>query len=416
MNKFLLTIFLLISISSASFSQVQQNKSAQHWADSVFNTLNDDQRIAQLMVLRESSFTKDGPVYYDSLITDAITKYNIGGIVLFQGTPVKQANFINYFQSIAKTPLMVCIDGEWGLGMRLDSVIPLNHQMMLGAVNDISIVAAYGKLVGEQCKREGIQVNFAPVVDINNNPDNPVINDRSFGENKYKVARYGVAYMKAMQAEGVLACAKHFPGHGDVSVDSHLDLPVINKSMKQLDSLELYPFEQMFKAGVGSVMIAHLYIPAIDTTVNTATSLSKKNVTGLLRNKLHFQGLTFTDALGMKGVAKFFPGGRIAAQSLIAGNDMLCLPEDVATSIAKIKEAIDSNKLSWNDVYAKCKKVLEYKYMYGVANVKPENTENLTNDLNAGVNDMKKLVAENAITVLSKKDKQFFSIEYFEYK
>ena len=282
--------------------------------------------------------------------------------------------------------------------------------MMLGAVRDSSIISAYGKLVGAQCKREGIQVNFAPVVDINNNPDNPVINDRSFGEDKYKVARYGVAYMRGMQDEGVLACAKHFPGHGDVSVDSHFDLPVINKSMQQLDSLELYPFEQMFAAGVGSVMIAHLYIPAIDTTANTATSLSKKNVTGLLRDQLNFQGLTFTDALDMKGVAKFFPGGEIAAQSLIAGNDILCLPADVPASIAKIKEAIENKKLSWDDVYAKCKKVLEYKYVYGVANVKPVNTENLTNDLNAGINDMKKLVAENAITVLSNKDKNFFPL------
>ncbi|MEO8860891.1 MAG: glycoside hydrolase family 3 N-terminal domain-containing protein [Ginsengibacter sp.] len=413
MNKSSLTTFFFLLICLSSFSQSVSKINAQHWVDSVFQSLNDDQRIAQLMVLRESSFTKDGPVFYDSLIVDNILKYNIGGIVLFQGGPVKQANFINYFQSIAKTPLMVCIDGEWGLGMRQDSVIPLNHQMMLGAVNDTSIIAAYGKLVGLQCRREGIQVNFAPVVDINNNPDNPVINDRSFGEDKYKVARYGVTYMKAMQHEGVLACAKHFPGHGDVSVDSHLDLPVINKSMQQLDSLELYPFEQMFAAGVGSVMIAHLYIPAIDTTANTATSLSKKNVTGLLRNKLHFEGLTFTDALGMKGVAKYFPGGQIAAQSLIAGNDMLCLPEDVASSIAKIKEAIDSNKLSWNDVYEKCKKVLEYKYLYGVANVKPIDTTNLTLDLNTGVNDIKKLVADNAITVLNKKDEQFFPLNSF---
>ena len=410
MNKLLLTIFLLVAIPIEIFSQVQQNIYAQHWADSVFATLTDDERIAQLMVLRESEITKDGIVFYDSAITEAIQKYNIGGIVLFQGGPVKQANFINYFQSIAKTPLMVCIDAEWGLGMRMDSVTPLNHQMMLGAVRDSSIISAYGKLVGAQCKREGIQVNFAPVVDINNNPDNPVINDRSFGEDKYKVARYGVAYMRGMQDEGVLACAKHFPGHGDVSVDSHLDLPVINKSMQQLDSLELYPFEQMFAAGVGSVMIAHLYIPAIDTTANTATSLSKKNVTGLLREQLNFQGLTFTDALGMKGVAKFFPGGEIAAQSLIAGNDILCLPADVPASIAKIKEAIENKKLSWDDVYAKCKKVLEYKYVYGVAKVKPVTTDNLINDLNTGINDMKKMVAENAITVLSKKDKNFFPL------
>ncbi len=412
------SIFLILSILFFTNVSAQKNinPAAQHWADSVFNTLNDDERIAQLMVLRESAITKDGVVIYDSLITDAIKKYNIGGIVLFQGSPVKQANFINYFQSIAKTPLLVCIDAEWGLGMRQDSVTPLNHQMMLGAVQDSSIIYAYGKLVGAQCKREGIHVNFAPVVDINNNPDNPVINDRSFGEDKYKVARYGVAYMKGMQDEGVLACAKHFPGHGDVSVDSHFDLPVINKSMKQLDSLELYPFEKMFAAGVGSVMIAHLYIPAIDSTANTATSLSKKNVTGLLRNQLNYQGLTFTDALDMKGVAKFFPGGDIAAQSLIAGNDMLCLPAEVPVSIAKIKEAIDNKQLSWDDVYAKCKKVLEYKYEYGVANEKPVNTDNLTNDLNKGIDDMKKLVAENAITILNNKDSAFFPLSPFNKK
>ena len=375
MIKLLLTIFLLSFSRLVSFSQIHPTPEAQRWTDSVFNSLSDDERITQLMVLRESEITKNGVLIYDSAITDAIKRYNIGGIVLFQGGPVTQANLINTFQSIAKTPLMVCIDAEWGLGMRQDSVIPLNHQMMLGAVQDPAIISGYGKLVGRQCKREGIQVNFAPVVDVNNNPNNPVINDRSFGEDKYKVATYGVAYMKGMQDEGVLACAKHFPGHGDVSVDSHLDLPVINKSMAQLDSLELYPFEQMFSAGVGSVMIAHLYIPAIDTTANTATSLSKKNVTGLLRNQLNYQGLTFTDALGMQGVAKFFPGGEIAAQSLIAGNDMLCLPADVPSSIAKIKAAIDSNKLSWNDIYEKCKKVLLYKYMYGVAQVKPVNTE-----------------------------------------
>lgn len=410
MIKFFPAFFILCFSHLISFSQIHPTAEAQHWSDSVFNSLSDDERITQLMVLRESEITKNGVLIYDSAITDAIKRYNIGGIVLFQGGPVTQANLINTFQSIAKTPLMVCIDAEWGLGMRQDSVIPLNHQMMLGAVQDPAIISGYGRLVGRQCKREGIQVNFAPVVDVNNNPDNPVINDRSFGEDKYKVAAYGIAYMKGMQDEGVLACAKHFPGHGDVSVDSHLDLPVINKSMAQLDSLELYPFEQMFSAGVGSVMIAHLYIPAIDTTANTATSLSKKNVTGLLRNQLNYQGLTFTDALGMQGVAKFFPGGEIAAQSLIAGNDMLCLPADVPSSIAKIRAAIDSNKLSWNDIYAKCKKVLLYKYMYGVAQAKPVNTDNLTNDLNEGVSKMKRLVSENAITVLSKKDEQFFPL------
>jgi len=406
MKKILVTFFLLTAVQFIALSQIP-NAAAKYWADSVFNSLNNDQRIAQLMVLRESSYSKDGPVYYDSAITDAIQKYNIGGICLFQGTPVKQANFINYFQSISKTPLMVCIDAEWGLGMRFDSVTPLAHQMTLGAIHDSLLVYEYGKLVGRQLKRMGIQVNYAPVVDINNNPNNPVINDRSFGEDKYKVARYGIAYMKGMQDEGILACAKHFPGHGDVSVDSHLDLPVINKSMAQLDSLELYPFKRMFDAGVGSVMIAHLYIPAIDSTPNTATSLSKKNVTGLLRDQLHFNGLTFTDALGMKGVAKFFPNGQIAAQSLIAGNDMLCLPEDIPTCIEKIKAAIDSNQLSWNDINEKCKKVLAYKYMLGLSNLQPIDTTNLANDLNNGVDKMNKIVAENSITVLNNTDATF---------
>jgi beta-glucosidase-like glycosyl hydrolase/CubicO group peptidase (beta-lactamase class C family) len=406
MKKILLTFFLFTGFKFVAFSQSSVSTS-RHWVDSVFNSLNDDQRIAQLIILRESSYTKDGPVYFDSAITEAIKKYNIGGIVLFQGTPVRQADLINYFQSIAQTPLMVCIDGEWGLGMRFDSVAPLNHQMMLGAVNDSALIYQYGKLVGRQCKRMGIHVNFAPVVDINNNPENPVINDRSFGENKYKVARYGIAYMKGMEAEGVLSCAKHFPGHGDVSVDSHFDLPVINKSLNQLNSLELYPFKKMFAAGVPSVMTAHLYVPAIDSTPNTATSLSRKAITGLLRDKLHYEGLSFTDALEMKGVAKYFPGGEIDVQSLIAGNDILDLPENVDSAIAKIREAIDSNRLSWDDIYEKCKKVLFYKYKYGMAFPKPVNIENLTTDLNEGIPEMKKLVAENAITILKNKDKRF---------
>ncbi len=215
---------------------------------------------------------------------------------------------LNALQKTAKTPILVSMDAEWGVGMRiLDSVLPLPKQMMLGAIKDESIIYKYGQVVARQCKRMGIHVNYAPVVDINNNPNNPVINDRSFGEDKYKVARFGIQYMKGMQDMGVMACAKHFPGHGDVGVDSHYDLPVINKTKEQLDSLELYPFRQIFDAGIGSAMIAHLFIPAIDNRPNRATSLSKANVTDLLRHELNFQGLTFTDALEMQGVKKFFP-------------------------------------------------------------------------------------------------------------
>ncbi len=409
MKRPLVTAFFFLFFSTL-FAQYQTTPAALRWADSVFKTLNNDERIAQLMVLRGSSISSKGIIYFDKEVNDAITKYNVGGVCLFQGPPVKQANIVNNFQRIAKTPVLICIDAEWGLGMRMDSVIPLNHQLMLGAVRDAGIVYQYGRIVGEQCKRAGIQVNYAPVVDINNNPNNPVINDRSFGEDKYKVALFGVQYMKGLQDAGVMATAKHFPGHGDVAVDSHLDLPVINKTREQLDSLELYPFREMFKAGVGAVMVAHLYIPAIDNAPNRATSISKNNVTGLLRNELGYQGLTFTDALNMQGVAKYFPGGEIAVQSVIAGNDMLCLPADVPGSIQKIKEAINKKQLTWDDIYQKCKKVLSAKYTYGLGNVMPINTNHLTQDLNSKVNDMKRLVAENAITLLNKTDEQFFPL------
>ena len=296
MKKLFVLVFLVFSLEGFT-----QNNKAAAWADSVLKTLSGDEKIAQLMVVRLSEKTATGFNYFDKKVAELVKQYNIGGVCLFQGGPQLQATTVNHLQAIAKTPILMCIDGEWGLGMRFDSILPLPRQMMLGAMQDGNILYAYGKIVGEQCKRAGIQVNYAPVVDINNNPNNPVINDRSFGEDKYKVATFGIQYMKGMQDAGTMACAKHFPGHGDVAVDSHYDLPVINKTMAELDSLELYPFRAIFKAGVGSVMIAHLAIPSIDNTPNKPTSISYKNVTELMRNQLGYQGLTFTDALGMQG-------------------------------------------------------------------------------------------------------------------
>ena len=396
------------------FVQAQnKNMAAQKWADSVYKKLSKDERIAQLMVVRLSTIDSRTKTvtFYDADVEKLIKKYNVGGICVFQGSPVKQATIINRLQAKAKTPLLMCIDAEWGVGMRLiDSVLPLPRQMMLGAMRDETIVYRYGQLVAEQCKRIGLQVNYAPVVDINNNPNNPVINDRSFGEDKYKVAAFGIQYMKGMQDAGVMACAKHFPGHGDVATDSHYDLPVINKTMAQLDSLELYPFRKIFEAGVGSVMLAHLYIPSIDTTTNRATSLSPQNINGLLRTQLNYQGLTFTDALEMQGVKKFYPDGAASVQSLIAGNDMLCLPGDVPGAIKKTKEAIKKKQLSWADIEMHCKKVLAAKYAYGLNNLQPINTTNLTADLNAAIPAMRRLVAENAITLVAKKEASFFPL------
>jgi beta-glucosidase-like glycosyl hydrolase len=226
-------------------------------------SLSPDEKIAQLIMVRLSSIDlKTRTVsYYDTTVERDIRKYNIGGICLFQGPPVKQVSLVNYFQSITKTPILMAIDGETGVGMRVDSVSPLPKMMMLGALKDSSVVYRYGKWVAEQCKQMGLQVNFAPVADINNNPDNPVINDRSFGENKYTVAKMATQYMLGMKEAGIMGSAKHFPGHGDVAVDSHLDLPVINKSRSALYTLELYPFKKLFEAGIESAMVGHLYIP-----------------------------------------------------------------------------------------------------------------------------------------------------------
>lgn len=401
---------LLFSCGIQAQSFYQSSPEAVHWVDSTFKKLTKTQRIAQLMVVRLSEKTATGVAFYDDKVENDIKKYNIGSVCLFQGSPVQQATFINRFQSIAKTPLLFCIDDETGLGMRLDSVSKFPDQITIGAANDTLLPYKIGVAIGKQCRRIGIQVSYAPVVDINNNANNPVINFRSLGQDKYKVASYGIQLMRGIQNENVMACAKHFPGHGDVAVDSHLDLPVINKSMAQLDSLELYPFRQMFAAGVGSVMIAHLSIPAIDSTPHLPTSLSQENVTGLLRNQLHYSGISFTDALEMKGVAKYYPQGAAAVQSLIAGNDMLCLPGDVEDCIKQIKEAIRKKQLDWSRIDSSVKKVLLAKYNTGLNEKQSVTLSNLTTNLNTDVASLRKQVAQKAITLLQLENKELLPL------
>jgi beta-N-acetylhexosaminidase len=397
MNRSILFIFFSLLLSATSFAQ-KIPSAGKAWVDSVFKSLSDEEKIAQLMVIRAHSNL--GPDHVAGVV-EQIRKYNVGALCFFQGGPVRQANLTNHYQSIAKTPLMVTIDGEWGLGMRLDSVTKYPYQLTLGSLNDDNIVYEMGLAVGRQMKRIGVHVNYAPVVDVNNNPNNPVIGYRSFGEDKFKVAKFGVAYTRGMQDAGIMACAKHFPGHGDVDVDSHYDLPLISKSIGELNALELYPFRELFKAGVGSVMIAHLAIPAIDKTLNRPTSLSKNNVTDLLRDEMDFEGLTFTDALEMKGVSKFYPAGEAAVQAIIAGNDMLCLPENVPLAIDAIKAAIKSKRIKWKDIDHKVKKVLVSKYQLGLAENQWIDTTNLLADLNAETDDMIRQVARASVTVMN---------------
>jgi len=404
-----LTLFLFLSVSL--FAQKTSNLDRDSWVDSVFRTLSPGQKIAQLIVVRMSSIDpRAGVRFYEEQVADAIRKYKVGGICLFQGGPARQAAMLNRLQAISELPALVSIDAETGLGMRMDSVRALPRQMMLGAMDDAGLVYEYGRWVGKQLKRAGIHMNYAPDVDVNNNPQNPVINDRSFGENKERVAEYGVQYMKGMQAEGILTCAKHFPGHGDVAVDSHLDLPVVNKSRQELDSLELYPFRRMIDAGVDAVMIAHLSIPVIDNRPNRASSISYGNVTGLLKNELGYKGMIFTDALEMKGVTKYFPGGEISREAIIAGNDILCLPEDVEGSINEIMRSIRKRRLKWEQIDSSVVKLLRMKYDQGLANWTPVVLENIADDLNKESDGIRRKVAEQAITLARHDDASAFPL------
>ncbi|MEO7309995.1 MAG: glycoside hydrolase family 3 N-terminal domain-containing protein [Chitinophagaceae bacterium] len=399
-NRLFCIALLLLSQAAEA-----QSPAALHWADSVLNSLTPDQRIAQLMVVRTSTVGKDGGgIFFDAQTDSLVKEYNIGAVCLFQGTSAQQVALLNRIQGMAQTPIMVTVDGEWGLGMRFNDVQNFPYQLTIGAVKDAETAYQVGKAIAAQCKRIGIHVNYAPVVDINNNPNNPVIGVRSFGEDKYKVGLFGSRIMQGLQDNGVMACAKHFPGHGDVDVDSHFDLPVINKTMAQLENLELYPFKEVFSKGIGSVMVAHLSIPAIDSTPNKPTSISYNNITNLMRGELGYKGLTFTDALEMQGVKKYYPDGEASVQSVIAGNDMLCLPGSVPVSITKIKQAITDGRLTWESVNEKCKRVLLAKYEYVVGNTGTIDATNLTEDLNKDVPLLRKLVAENALTVLAMAD------------
>jgi beta-glucosidase-like glycosyl hydrolase/CubicO group peptidase (beta-lactamase class C family) len=368
------------------------------WVDSVFNSLTPDQRLAQLFMVAAYS---NRDMKHVREIKELITQYNIGGLIWMQGGPVRQGILANYYQSIAKTPLLYSIDGEWGLSMRLDSTVRYPRQMTLGAIQNDSLIYLMGRQIAKECKRLGIHINFAPVADVNNNPANPVIGMRSFGENKWKVAQKSLMYVQGLQDEHVMANAKHFPGHGDTESDSHLSLPLIPHSITRLDTLELYPFQYLFDRGLASIMVAHLNIPSLDTAKNMASTLSPKVVNDLLKTKMNFKGLVFTDALNMKGAADLFEPGIVDLKALLAGNDVLLFSGDVPKAIVAINQAVTEGKISREEIDARCKKVLQAKYWCGL-NVKPEiPTLNLYKDLNTALSDsLNRRLAQAAITVL----------------
>ncbi len=391
-------IFLSSLLFVGFFTPIQAQKmSEKKWVRKQFSALNMNEKIGQLMVIRAHS---NWSQYKIDSISALIQQYNVGGLCFFQGGPVRQAMQTNAYQTVAKTPLFIAIDAEWGLGMRLDSVESFPRQLSMGAFASSDLVYQMGAAIAEQCKRLGIQINYGPVIDINNNPSNPVINDRSFGQSKSKVIQQGVAYMKGMQDNGIMATAKHFPGHGDVNVDSHFDLPVINKSMAALDSLELEPFKALINAGIESIMVAHLSVPAIDDRPKYATSISPNAVNGLLKKELGFKGISVTDAMDMKAIANYFPQGEANVQAILAGNDMLCLPGDLGQSINKIRAAIKERRLKRSDINARVKKILTAKYKHGLDLPQQIDTNHIVADLNQSVGSINAAMAQQSLTFL----------------
>ena len=387
----LLSATALLSLSSARPHPARADEHPRHngqppflkqsalWADSVLSTLSLDERIAQLMMVAAYS-NKDAK--HEAEIEAMIHERNIGGLIFFQGGPGRQAKLTNRYQAAAKTPILIGMDLEWGLGMRLDSTMKFPHQMALGAVQDESLITEMGIEIARQMRRLGVHVSFSPVVDVNNNPANPVINDRSFGEDRENVARKGIAYMRGLQEGGVIATAKHFPGHGDVDSDSHLTLPLIAHSRMRLDSLELYPFQRLVEEGLSAMMVAHLEVPALDSIKGQPSTLSRPIVNDLLARELGFQGLVFTDALNMKGVANADKPGEIELRALLAGNDVLLFPQDPVKAIARIRKAIDDKELDPLIIDHKCLKLLRAKHWAGLEQVTHVKVEGIASDLN----------------------------------
>lgn len=374
-----LIVIILPRLTSAQTAPVFISNSSAIWADSVLNALTYQEKLGQLFMV--DAFSNKDSVHVQQIAT-LIDSFKVGGLIFFKGTPYKQAVLTNYYQSLTKVPLMIGIDGEWGLSMRLDSTIRYPRQMTLTAGKSLNGVYEMGSAIAEQSKRIGIQINFAPSVDINNNPLNPIINSRSFGENRDEVGAMALQYMKGMQDHGVLACAKHFPGHGNTDSDSHFTLPVVTSSLAELDTVELVPFRKLMNDGLASVMVAHLFVPAVDSTPNRASTLSPEIVNNLLIEKEKFKGLIFTDALNMKGVANFNAPGELELLAFKAGNDVLLYSENIPLALERLHYAIQNCEITQEEVDFRVKKILMAKYWSGLNNYKPIELTNLYDDLN----------------------------------
>lgn len=393
---FLLTI---ISVHAQNDPLVTKDSLAQkEWVELKYNSMSLDERLGQLFMV---SIASDQAKASTDKILELIKNEHIGGVIFSTGGPVRQAQLTNTYQKASKIPLMIGMDAEWGLSMRLDSTYAFPYNMTLGAIKDNKIVEKVGRQIGLHAKRLGVHINFAPDIDININPRNPIIGSRSFGEDRENVTEKGIAFMKGMESVGVLSSGKHFPGHGDTATDSHKSLPIIDFNRSRLDSIEMYPYKKLINAGLSSVMIAHLEVPALELKKQLPSSLSEQIISGILQEEMGFKGLVFTDALNMRGVADTGKNGDVELNAFLAGNDMLLMPTEVMKAKEKLVKAYDRGKISEKRLAYSVKKILRAKYKAGLNKYRPISLNNLHDDLNGRVDDLVYEEAiENAITVV----------------
>jgi len=401
MRFFALLFLFALQVASAQQAMVfndYNSPSEKKWTDSVYNSFSFDERVGQLFMVAAYSNKDSAHVKgIDRLITD----YKIGGLIFFQGGPTRQAKLTNRYQKKSKLPLFIGIDAEWGLSMRLDSTYRYPWNMTLGAVQDLALLEKQGYQMAEQAKRVGIHFNFAPVLDINTNPDNPIIGNRSFGEDKNNVTNRALAMMRGIQSNGVYATGKHFPGHGDTATDSHLGLPALPFDKKRLDDVEFFPYKKLFTEGLSSIMVAHLSVPSLEPTPNLPTSLSYNVVTNIVQRDMGFKGLIFTDALNMKGASGYMQPGEIDLEAFLAGNDVLLFAENVPLAIEKFRQAYTDTILTEERLQFSVKKILAYKYRVGLNKYKPIDLKSINQELNASkYDDLNYQLYENAVTVL----------------
>lgn len=398
-NSFFFFFFLSLTFAVAQINPlvVKDSLAQKSWVNAQYQTMSLEEKIGQLFMVSVASNQNKAAT---DKIEQLVKEHHIGGVIFSNGGPVKQAKLTNSFQSASKTPLFIAMDAEWGLSMRLDSTYAFPWNMTLGAIKDSSIVEEVGKQIGKHAKRLGVHINFAPDIDINTNPQNPIIGNRSFGEDRENVTRNAIAFMNGMESEGVLSSGKHFPGHGDTSSDSHKTLPQITFERPRLDSIEMYPFKKLINAGISSIMVAHLNVPSLEIEEDLPSSLSEQIISGVLKEEMGFKGLVFTDALNMNGVGVAKKPGDVEYAAFVAGNDILLMPKDVQSAKERLLRAYEKNKITEERLETSVKKILMAKYKAGLYNYKPIKISNLYEDLNSIENDLiYEKAIENAITV-----------------